>query len=82
MQCVKRYAKIILWVLNGVKMHRKVIESIVAGLALAAITASAKAIIDVQVLKVENKNLQFLLMEVRQDVKYIRNHVINGSRRE
>lgn len=57
-------------------MQRKIIESIIAGMAIAAITASAKAIIDVQILKVENRNMKFLLLEVRQDVKMIRNYLL------
>ena len=45
-------------------------------MVLMAVGASAKAIIDVAVLTAKNKTLKELVMEVRQDVKYIRNHII------
>ena len=41
-----------------------------------AMGASAKAIIDVEVLKAENMNLKDLVIEVRQDVKEIKTHMI------
>ena len=49
----------------------KTIVAILVPLFVAAIIASAKAIVDVQVLKAENKTDRALLLEVRSDVKYI-----------
>lgn len=55
---------------------QKIIEGIIIGLVLGAISVSAKAIIDVARLDVDTKNQKELLIEVRSDVKAIREHLI------
>lgn len=57
-------------------MKSSVVYSLISGICLMAIGASSKAIIDVAVLKAENKTTKELLKEVRDDVKHIRNHLI------
>lgn len=52
-------------------MRSNLMYPILVGLCIAAITGSAKSIIDVEVLKSENKNQKELLLEVRNDVKQI-----------
>lgn len=48
----------------------------IAGLLLMAIGASAKSVIDVQVLKAKNESLKEIVIEIRNDVKDLRNHIM------
>jgi len=60
-------------------MNKRLIEAVIAGLTIAAITASAKSIIDVEVLKTENRNVKEIVIEIKEDVKMIRNSLINNK---
>lgn len=55
---------------------KKIIETVLAGLLLGAIGASAKSIIDVQSLKADNMTTKDLMREMRQDIKQIKNILI------
>ena len=55
---------------------KKIIESVLTGLLLGAIGASAKSIIDVQSLKADNMTTKDLMREMRQDIKQIKNILI------
>lgn len=57
-------------------MSEKLLIPFITGLLLMALGSSAKAIIDVNVLKAENETIKVLLQEVRSDVKEIYKHVI------
>ena len=57
-------------------MSSQLVAAVASGMILMALGASAKAIIDVEVLKAENMNLKELVIEVRQDVKEIKTHMI------
>ena len=63
----------------GTRMNKRLIEAVIAGLTIAAITASAKSIIDVEVLKTENRNVKEIVIEIKEDVKMIRNSLINNK---
>lgn len=56
-------------------MKKDFIGPLVTGILLMAIAASAKAIVDVSVLKGKFTTFKELLYEVRNDVKYIRGHL-------
>lgn len=49
----------------------------IAGVALMALGASAKSIVDVAVLKAENENIKSLVLEIRQDIKEIHKTIHN-----
>lgn len=55
---------------------KKIIESVLAGLLLGAIGASAKSIIDVAELKADNLTAKQMMIEMRQDIKQIKNILI------
>ena len=55
----------------------KLLKTIFATLFCAAIVTSAKAIIDVEVLKNENKNVRQLLNEAKDERKEIRQDIKN-----
>lgn len=57
-------------------MKINLLYPLIVGLCVTAIAASAKAIIDVAVLKSENVTTKELLKEVRQDVKDIHKHIL------
>ena len=50
-------------------MKASLIQSLIVGISLMAIGASAKAIIDVEVMKARQVTFKELLTEVRDDVK-------------
>jgi len=54
----------------------KILVSILVPLFAAAIMASAKAIVDVQVLKAENMTTKDIVKEIKQDVRDIRKHLL------
>lgn len=55
---------------------KKIFEGIIVGLLLGAIGASAKSILDVQSLKADNMTTKDLMREMRQDIKQIKNILI------
>ena len=58
------------------KHLRSILEAVIAAIAISAIVASAKSINDVEVLKVENENSKVILMDIKTDVREIRNHLM------
>ena len=58
------------------KSLRVIIETFIAAIAVSAIIASAKSINDVEVLKAENENSKIILMDIKTDVREIRNHLM------
>ena len=57
-------------------MKDKLLYPFLAGLLIMAVSASAKAIIDVHVLNSKMITFKELLFEVRRDVKEIKDHII------
>lgn len=49
--------------------QNKIIIAVVSGVILTAITTSAKAIIDVEILKNENKNVKEIVIEIKLNQK-------------
>jgi len=60
-------------------MKREFLYPLLIGLLLMALGTSAKAIIDVAILKSENKTIKEVVMEIKDDVKYIRRHYTRGK---
>lgn len=58
------------------KHIRNILEAIIAAIAISAIVASAKSINDVEVLKSESENTKVILMDIKTDVREIRNHLM------
>ncbi len=56
----------------------KILGVIFSTLFCSAIIASAKAIVDVRELKTENKNTEKTLNNMRNDIKDIRNYLLDG----
>jgi hypothetical protein len=61
--------------------ENKLLVSFISGALLMALGSSAKAIVDVQVLKKENETILMLLQEVRGDVKDIRETLVHQGRK-
>ena len=57
-------------------MKDNMMYPLLVGICLMAIGSSAKAILDVAVLKAENKNSKELLHEIRKDVKEMRKYLV------
>jgi len=55
---------------------RSIVEGVIIGICLAAITASAKAIVDVASLKQNTKNNHEIIKEMRQDIRDIHKHLL------
>jgi len=55
---------------------KKIIEGVIIGLLLGAIGASAKSIVDVAALKADNMTAKQMMIEMRQDIKHIKNILI------
>lgn len=55
---------------------KKIIEGVIIGLMVGAIGASAKSIIDVSALKADNMTAKQMMIEMRQDIKHIKNILI------
>ena len=55
---------------------KKIIEGVMIGLMVGAIGASAKSIIDVSALKADNMTAKQMMIEMRQDIKHIKNILI------
>ncbi len=53
----------------------KIITGVITTLIAVTIITSAKAIIDVNIIKVENKNVKELLIETRSDIKIIKEDI-------
>lgn len=58
------------------KHLRNILEAVIAAIAISAIVASAKSINDVEVLKSENENTKVILIDIKTDVREIRNHLM------
>lgn len=58
------------------KSWRNILEAIIAAIAISAIVASAKSINDVEILKTENENTKIILIDIKTDVREIRNHLM------
>lgn len=54
---------------------RKILGSVIAGLTLATITAAAKSYIDVERLKTKVEALSENIVEIKEDVKWIRRNI-------
>jgi len=54
-------------------MNKNVMAPLIVGLCLMAVGSSAKAIIDVAVLKAEYKNVMEHLILIRDDIKTVNN---------
>ena len=52
-------------------------NELLIGILLMAIGASAKSVVDVAVLKAENRNIKSLVLEIRQDIKDIHKTIHN-----
>jgi hypothetical protein len=52
-------------------------NELLIGIMLMAIGASAKSVVDVAVLKAENRNIKSLVLEIRQDIKDIHKTIHN-----
>lgn len=53
----------------------KILTGVITTLLTVTIITSAKAIIDVHVLKAENRNVKELLIETRSDIKIIKEDI-------
>lgn len=60
-------------------MLKRIITGVVIGLSVATISAAAKSYIDVERLKIKVINIIDLVKETRQDVKEIKNHLLQGE---
>ena len=48
-------------------MQKKVLVSVISGLILATVMAAAKSYVDVEKLKLENKNTKEIVIEIRTE---------------
>lgn len=58
------------------KHLRNILEAVITAIAISAIVASAKSINDVEILKAENENTKIILIDIKTDVREIRNHLM------
>ena len=58
------------------KHLRNILEAVIAAISISAIIASAKSYNDVEVLKSENENTKVILIDIKTDVREIRNHLM------
>lgn len=54
---------------------RRIIASVIAGIALAALSAAAKSYVDVERLKTRVESLSDNVIEIKEDVKWIRRNI-------
>ena len=55
-------------------MKSKFYQIVVSSLLVAAVVAAAKSIVDVEVLKVKSTTNKELIIEIRKDVKWLRDN--------
>jgi len=62
--------------------NRSLIEALVVGIALTAISASAKAFLDISTLKINRINDKEVLLEIKEDIKFIRRNIFKYKQGE
>lgn len=60
--------------------YTKIMGSIFVGICLATISAAAKSFIDVEKLKVEISFVYDAIVEIKSDVRDIKNHITNKEK--